>query len=94
MKEIVKKEIIKWLDAGIIYPIFDSSCVSPVKCIPKKGGVTVMGNDNNEIIQLVGEFAWAIINLTKQLRRIIFLSHSSIKCHLNYAMPLQHFSIA
>ena len=41
MKEVVKKEIIKWLDAGIIYPISDSSWVSPVQCIPKKGGITV-----------------------------------------------------
>ncbi|KAL8155053.1 hypothetical protein AgCh_000438 [Apium graveolens] len=36
MKEVVKKEILKWLDAGIIYPISDSSWVSPVQCIPKK----------------------------------------------------------
>ncbi|KAH9801189.1 hypothetical protein KPL71_000934 [Citrus sinensis] len=40
MKEVVKKEIIKWLDAGIIYPISDSSWVSPVQCVPKKGGIT------------------------------------------------------
>jgi len=38
MKEVVKKEIIKWLDAGIIYPISGSSWVSPVYCVPKKGG--------------------------------------------------------
>ncbi|PIN11689.1 hypothetical protein CDL12_15709 [Handroanthus impetiginosus] len=42
MKEVVKKEIIKWLDAGIIYPISDSSWVSPVQCVPKKGGITVV----------------------------------------------------
>ena len=36
MKEVVKKEIIKWLDAGIIYPISDSSWVSPMQCVPKK----------------------------------------------------------
>ncbi|KAH9679769.1 hypothetical protein KPL71_026264 [Citrus sinensis] len=36
MKEVVKKEIIKWLDAGIIYPISDSSWVSPVQCVLKK----------------------------------------------------------
>ncbi|KAJ9544157.1 hypothetical protein OSB04_023864 [Centaurea solstitialis] len=41
MKEVVKKEILKWLDAGIIYPIASSTCVSPVQCVPKKGGVTV-----------------------------------------------------
>ncbi|XP_012853124.1 PREDICTED: uncharacterized protein LOC105972694 [Erythranthe guttata] len=37
-KEIVKNEIIKWLDACIIFPISDSAWVSPVPCVPKKGG--------------------------------------------------------
>ncbi|PIN17864.1 DNA-directed DNA polymerase [Handroanthus impetiginosus] len=50
MKEVVKKEIIKWLDAGIIYPIFDSSWVSPVQCVPKKRGITVVPNMHNELI--------------------------------------------
>jgi hypothetical protein len=36
MKEVVKKEVLKWLDAGIIYPISSSSWVSPVQCVPKK----------------------------------------------------------
>ncbi|KAH9751689.1 hypothetical protein KPL71_014391 [Citrus sinensis] len=45
MKEVVKKEIIKWLDAGIIYPISDSSWVSPVQCVPKKGGITIIANE-------------------------------------------------
>ena len=48
MKEVVKKEIIKWLDAGIIYPISDSSWVSPMQCVPKKGGITVVTNEKNE----------------------------------------------
>ncbi|GJZ80994.1 hypothetical protein Tco_0645988 [Tanacetum coccineum] len=38
IKEVVKKEIIKLLDAGIIYPIKDSPWVSLVHCVPKKGG--------------------------------------------------------
>ena len=50
MKEVVKKEIIKWLDAGIIYPILDSSWVSPVQCVPKKGGITVITNERDELI--------------------------------------------
>ena len=50
MKEVVKKEIIKWLDAGIIYPISDSSWVSPVQCVPKKGGITMIANEKNELI--------------------------------------------
>ena len=50
MKEVVKKEIIKLLDAGVIYPISDSEWVSPVHVVPKKGGITVVKNDNNELI--------------------------------------------
>ncbi len=42
MKEVVKKEVLKLLDAGIIYPISDSKWVSPVHVVPKKGGTTVI----------------------------------------------------
>ncbi|GKB49977.1 reverse transcriptase domain-containing protein, partial [Tanacetum coccineum] len=41
---------IKLLDAGIIYPIFDSPWVSPVQVVPKKGGMTVVRNEKNELI--------------------------------------------
>ena len=37
MQEVMKKETIKWLDAGVIYPIADRSWVCPVQCVPKKG---------------------------------------------------------
>ena len=47
MKEVVKVEIIKLLDLGIIYPISDSSWVSPVQVVPKKGGTTVIKNDQD-----------------------------------------------
>jgi len=50
MKEVVRKEVIKWLDAGIIYPISDSQWVSPVQVVPKKGGMTVVPNEKNELI--------------------------------------------
>ena len=36
MKEVVRKEVLKWLDAGVIYPISDSSWVSPVQVVPRK----------------------------------------------------------
>ncbi|GJR66278.1 reverse transcriptase domain-containing protein [Tanacetum coccineum] len=48
--EVIKKEIIKLLDAGMIYPISDSPWVSPVHCVPKKGGITVVANEDNELI--------------------------------------------
>nr|GEU48753.1 reverse transcriptase domain-containing protein [Tanacetum cinerariifolium] len=47
---VIKKEIIKLLDAGMIYPISDSPWVSPIHCVPKKGGITVVENKNNELI--------------------------------------------
>ena len=50
MKEVVRTEILKLLEAGIIYPIADSRRVSPVHCVPKKGGITVVPNDKNELI--------------------------------------------
>ncbi|GJX01385.1 hypothetical protein Tco_0185298 [Tanacetum coccineum] len=48
--EVIKKEVIKLLDAGLIYPIFDSPWVSPVHYVPKKGGMTVVENADNELI--------------------------------------------
>ncbi|GJW42403.1 reverse transcriptase domain-containing protein [Tanacetum coccineum] len=48
--EVIKKEVLKLLDAGMIYPIFDSPWVSPMHCVPKKGGITVVANEENELI--------------------------------------------
>ena len=52
MQDVVKKEVIKLLDAGMIYPISDSAWVSPVQVVPKKGGVTVVLNEKNELIPM------------------------------------------
>ncbi|XP_070041137.1 uncharacterized protein [Nicotiana tomentosiformis] len=60
MKEVVKKEMIKWLDAGIIFPISDSNWVSPVQCVPKNGVMTVVPNDNNEVISTRTVTGWRI----------------------------------
>ncbi|GJY57647.1 reverse transcriptase domain-containing protein [Tanacetum coccineum] len=48
--EVIKKEVIKLLNAGLIYPISDSPWVSPIHCVPKKGGITVVENEDNELI--------------------------------------------
>ncbi|GKB78353.1 hypothetical protein Tco_0945248 [Tanacetum coccineum] len=50
IKEVVKKEVIKLLDAGLIYPISDSSWVSHVQVVPKNGGMTVVKNEKDELI--------------------------------------------
>ncbi|GKE51127.1 reverse transcriptase domain-containing protein [Tanacetum coccineum] len=50
VQDVVKNEIVKLLDSGLIYPISDSPWVSPIHVVPKKGGMTVMLNGNNELI--------------------------------------------
>ncbi|GJS70627.1 reverse transcriptase domain-containing protein [Tanacetum coccineum] len=48
--EVIKKEVLKLLDAGMIYLISDSPWVSPVHYVPKKGGITDVANEENELI--------------------------------------------
>ncbi|GJR76995.1 reverse transcriptase domain-containing protein [Tanacetum coccineum] len=47
--EVIKKEVLKLLDDGMIYLISDSPWVSPVHCVPKKGRITVIANEENEL---------------------------------------------
>lgn len=60
MMEVVKKEIMKILDVGLIYPISDSPWVTPLQVVPKKSGVTVVENDKGEMVptrsKVGGEF--------------------------------------
>ena len=48
--EVMKKEVTKLLQTGIIYPISDNTWVSPVHVVPKKFGITVVKNEQNELI--------------------------------------------
>jgi len=58
MKEVVKKEVQKLLEAGMIYPISDNTWVSPVQMAPKKSGVTVIHNEKNELIPTRTVIGW------------------------------------
>ena len=73
MKEVVRSEILKLLEAGIIYPIADSRWVSHVHCVPKKGGITVVPNDKNGLIpqRIVTGYRMVIdfIKLNKETRK-------------------------
>ena len=60
MKEVVKKEVLKLLDVGVIYPIADSKWVSPTQVVPKKSGVTVVANGNNELIPTRVTSGWRV----------------------------------
>ncbi|GKE17999.1 hypothetical protein Tco_1425576 [Tanacetum coccineum] len=50
VQDVVKNEIVKLLDSGLIYPISNSSWVSPIHVVPKKREMTIVLNDNNELI--------------------------------------------
>ena len=50
MREVVKKEVLKLLHTGIIYPVPHSEWVSPIQVVPKKGGMTIVKNEKNELI--------------------------------------------
>ena len=60
MKEVVRKEVLKWLDTGVIYPISDSAWVSPVQVVPKKGGTTVIRTENNTVLPSRTVTGWRI----------------------------------
>ncbi|GJT32971.1 reverse transcriptase domain-containing protein [Tanacetum coccineum] len=48
--DVIKKEVEKLLDAGLIYPISDSPWVSPVHCVPKKVVWSGCLNEENELV--------------------------------------------
>ncbi|KAM1519888.1 hypothetical protein ACFX1Z_022643 [Malus domestica] len=60
MLEVVKKEVIKLLDCGVIYPISDSRWVSPVQVVPKKSGVTVVKNEEQELVSTRVVTGWRV----------------------------------
>ncbi|XP_070667378.1 uncharacterized protein [Malus domestica] len=60
MLEVVKKEVIKLLDCGVIYPISDSRWVSPVQVVPKKSGITVVKNEEQELVPTRVVTGWRV----------------------------------
>nr|GEU47455.1 DNA-directed DNA polymerase [Tanacetum cinerariifolium] len=60
VQDVLKNKIFKLLDSGLIYPILDSSWVSPIHVFPKKGGTTVVLNENNELIPSRTVTGWRV----------------------------------
>ncbi|KAH9782166.1 hypothetical protein KPL71_008774 [Citrus sinensis] len=75
MKEVVRTEVLKLLDAGIIYPISDSSWVSPVQVVPKKSGVTVVTNADNELIPTRVTTGWRVCIDYRKLNSVTRKDH-------------------
>ncbi|XP_026410396.1 uncharacterized protein LOC113305592 [Papaver somniferum] len=60
MKEVVRTEVLKLLDAGIIYLISDTKWVRPIQVVPRKSGITVVANENNELIHSRVTTGWRV----------------------------------
>nr|XP_016492737.1 PREDICTED: uncharacterized protein LOC107812206 [Nicotiana tabacum] len=78
MKEVVKKEVIKWLDTCIIFPISDSNWASPVQYVPKKRGMTVVQNENNELISARTIMGWRIFMDYRKLNTATRKNHFTL----------------
>jgi hypothetical protein len=60
MQEVVRAEVIKLLDAGIIYPISDSKWVSPIHVVPKRARLMVVKNKDNELVPTRVQSGWRV----------------------------------
>nr|GEV76599.1 reverse transcriptase domain-containing protein [Tanacetum cinerariifolium] len=76
--DVIKQEVLKLLDAGLIYPISDSPWVSPVHCVPKKGGFTVVENEENELILTRLVTGWRVCIDYQKLNEATHKDHISL----------------
>ena len=67
MKEVVRKEVLKWMNAGFVYSISYSLWVSPVHVVPKKGGFIVERNEKNQLIRTRTVTGWRVCIVYRKL---------------------------
>ena len=60
MKDVVRNEMLKLLNVGIIYHIADSKWVSPTQVVPKKSSVMVVWNEKDELISTRVTTGWRV----------------------------------
>ena len=60
IQEVVRVEVLKLLQAGIIYPILDSPWVSPTQVVPKKSGITMVQNEKGEEVATCLTLGWRV----------------------------------
>nr|GEU74792.1 hypothetical protein [Tanacetum cinerariifolium] len=73
--DVIKNEVLKLLDAGLIYPIYDTPWVSLVHCVPKKGGFTVVENEENELIPTRLVTGWRVCINYRELNEATCKDH-------------------
>ena len=77
MKDVVKAEVVKLLDVGIIYPISDSQWVRPTQVVPKKSGITIVANANNELVPTRVTTGWRMCIDYRKLNTVTRKDHFS-----------------
>jgi hypothetical protein len=84
MREVVKKEVLKLLKVRVIYSISYSEWVSLVQVVPKKGGMTVIGNEKNELFSQRIVTGWRMCIDYRKLNKAIWKDYfpypSLMKC--------------
>ena len=75
MREVVKKEVLKLLHVGIIYPVPHSEWVSPIQVVPKKGGMTIFKNVKNELIPKRTVTRWRMCIDYQKLNKVTKKDH-------------------
>ena len=78
LQEVVKNEVLKLLDVGIIYPISDSKWVSPTQVVPKKAGITVVPNSEGELIPTRVPTRWRMYIDYRKLNLVTRKDHFSL----------------
>ena len=58
MMEVVKNEILKLLNVGIVFAISDNQWVSPVQVVPKKAGLMVETNHESGLVPVRKPAKW------------------------------------
>nr|GEX42926.1 reverse transcriptase domain-containing protein [Tanacetum cinerariifolium] len=85
--EVIKKEVFKLLETRLIYPISDSPWVSPVHYVPKKGGFTVVENEDKELIPTRLVTGWRTSKIKKRpYSRVLIERLPTVACLLAYVM--------
>ncbi|RVW62068.1 Retrovirus-related Pol polyprotein from transposon 17.6 [Vitis vinifera] len=75
LQEVVRAEVLKLLQAGIIYPIFDNPWVSPTQVVPKKSGITVVKNEKGEEVATRLTSGWRVCIDYRKLNVVIRNDH-------------------
>ena len=75
MQEVVRAEVLKLLQAGIIYPISDSTWVSPTQVVPKKSGITTVHNEKGEEIPTRLTIGWRVCIDYRRLNEVTQKDH-------------------